>query len=221
MASHAQIEANRQNAKKSTGLITESGKSVAKLNAVKHGLSSKNVVIPGEDPEEFEELRRQVEEEFQPVGWREIELVERVAVHTWRLRRLYAVEAGVFAYQQARIELERAHGDVVKYGFSSFLDDELVDGDPEEFKKAKAEKMKAVRSLEIVSKSIGAAFIEDARCDNAIGKLSRYEASLGRSLRQANAELERLQADRRTKNGPTTNPPVTIDMTVGKDVEPP
>ena len=59
MASHEQIEANRQNAKKSKGPITESGKSVAKLNAVKHGLSSKNVVIPGEDPEEFEELRRQ------------------------------------------------------------------------------------------------------------------------------------------------------------------
>ena len=113
MASQAQIEANRQNAKKSTGPIIESGKSVAKLNVVKHGLSSENVVIPGEDPEEFENLRRQVEEEFRPVGWCEIELVERVAVCTWRLRRLYAVEAGDFAYQQTRIEFERAHGKVV------------------------------------------------------------------------------------------------------------
>ena len=68
MASQAQFEANRQNAKKNTGPKTGSGKSVATRNAIKHRLTAENVVIPGEDPEEFDDLRRQVEKEFQPVG---------------------------------------------------------------------------------------------------------------------------------------------------------
>ena len=80
--------------------------------------------------------------------------------------------------------------------------------------------MKAGRFLENVSKSIVAAFIKDARSVNAIGELSRYEGSLERSLRQANAKLERLQADRRNKNRANTFPPVTIDITPEKDVEP-
>ena len=58
MASQAQIEANRKNAKKSTGPKSENEKSVAKLNAVKHGLTAEHVIIPGEDLAELEELRR-------------------------------------------------------------------------------------------------------------------------------------------------------------------
>ncbi len=68
MASLNQIEANRQNSMKSTGPKTHEGKSVAKLNAVKHGLTSQTVVIRGEDPDEFEELRSDLKQELEPVG---------------------------------------------------------------------------------------------------------------------------------------------------------
>ena len=40
------IEANRKNAKRSTGPRTERGKSIAKFNAVTLGLFAKHVVIP-------------------------------------------------------------------------------------------------------------------------------------------------------------------------------
>ena len=58
MTSPKQIEANRRNAKKSSGPRTAGGKSIAKLNASKHGLLAEQVVIPGEDFEEFEALRQ-------------------------------------------------------------------------------------------------------------------------------------------------------------------
>ena len=45
MATEKQVEANRQNAQKSTGTKTEEGKAVAKLNAIKHGILSDAVLI--------------------------------------------------------------------------------------------------------------------------------------------------------------------------------
>jgi hypothetical protein len=49
-------EANRINAQRSSGPRTELGKSRSKMNALKHGLSAKKIVIGDEDPKEFETL---------------------------------------------------------------------------------------------------------------------------------------------------------------------
>ena len=111
MASQAQIEANRRNAKKSTGPKTESGKSVAKLNAVKHGLTAEHVVVPGEDPAELEELRYELEQELEPMGRQEIDLIETIAMGMWRRRRIYRMEADILAYEQAEKEFNLAESD--------------------------------------------------------------------------------------------------------------
>jgi hypothetical protein len=44
-----QIEANRRNAQQSTGPRTEAGKKTSSLNAPRHGLTSRVVVLPTED----------------------------------------------------------------------------------------------------------------------------------------------------------------------------
>ncbi len=48
MASEKQVRANRQNAQKSTGPKTPEGKAAVRLNAAKHGLLSKETLLPGE-----------------------------------------------------------------------------------------------------------------------------------------------------------------------------
>ena len=68
MTSQKQIQANRRNAKKSSGPRTAGGKSITKLNALKHGLLTEQVVIPGEDFDEFEALRQNLDAEFEPHG---------------------------------------------------------------------------------------------------------------------------------------------------------
>ena len=68
MATKAQNAANRRNSRKSTGPRTPEGKSKSSMNSVKHGLTAKQVVIPGEDPSEFDEFRRQVHSYYEPVG---------------------------------------------------------------------------------------------------------------------------------------------------------
>jgi hypothetical protein len=59
-------EANRINAKRSSGPKTEFGKSRSKMNALKHGLSAKKIVIGDEDPKEFEALRAALECDWHP-----------------------------------------------------------------------------------------------------------------------------------------------------------
>ena len=113
MASLKQIEANRQNSSKSTGPKTHEGKSVAKLNAIKHGLTSQTVVIGREDPDEFDELRSDLEQALEPVGRLESDLVETIAICMWRRCRVYQMEANILAYQQAEKEFSLAVNDQI------------------------------------------------------------------------------------------------------------
>ena len=67
MTSAKQIEANRKNARKSTGPRTAKGKAITKFNAVTHGLQARHVVLPDEDVGKFERLRGElIQEEAYP-----------------------------------------------------------------------------------------------------------------------------------------------------------
>jgi hypothetical protein len=54
MTSFRQIEANRRNAHKSTGPITEEGKRRSRCNGVLHGLTAKRVIGTLEDAEDYQ-----------------------------------------------------------------------------------------------------------------------------------------------------------------------
>ena len=108
MTSKKQVQANRRNARKSTGPKTKKGKAVARLNALQHGLTAKQVVIPGEDEQDFRELCERLVIELNPKGVLESQLVGRIAVTFWRLPRAHRIEAGIFAWQRHHIENERA-----------------------------------------------------------------------------------------------------------------
>ena len=97
MATQNQIQANRNNAKKSTGPRTEEGKSRASQNALKHGLLARDAVMPGEDPAEFEAQLAALEDDIQPQGALEHELVRQIADAQWRMRRLTRLETGYLA----------------------------------------------------------------------------------------------------------------------------
>ena len=103
MTSDKQIRANRKNALKSTGPKTPEGKDVVRLNAVKHGSLSQEILLPNENKAAFEELSERLREELQPVGELESMLVERIIAAYWRLRRLGRVEAGIFTWQLSTV----------------------------------------------------------------------------------------------------------------------
>ena len=96
MASVRQLEANRANARKSTGPRTETGKAIARLNALTHGLTSqKRVTLAGESEFDYLRLREKLMFEFDPQTSVQTHLVDQLANHLWRLKRVAPFEAGI------------------------------------------------------------------------------------------------------------------------------
>ena len=106
MATKAQIKANRENAKKSTGPRTEEGKARVSLNALKHGLLARDAVLPEEDPAEFDRQLRDLEHDLRPENSLEFELVRQIADAQWRMRRLVRIETG---FLSAALDEKRRH----------------------------------------------------------------------------------------------------------------
>ena len=83
MISPSQLAANRENAQASTGPNTPEGKARSSQNAFKNGLASGRLIIPGEDPAEFNALLSALMDEHQPASPTESILVEALAKHHW------------------------------------------------------------------------------------------------------------------------------------------
>ena len=96
MSTEAQINANRQNAQKSTGPKTAEGKAAVSQNAVKHGLFAAEAVISVENPAEYELYRQHLLAELLPVGVLESMLAERIVSLGWRLQRAERIQNEVF-----------------------------------------------------------------------------------------------------------------------------
>jgi len=96
MTSTQKLEANRRNAKLSTGPRDTTR---TRLNALKHGiLSNDTLILAGDGKEElevFEEFRRQLRDDLTPIGALEEFLVDNIVMLAWRWRRLLRYEASI------------------------------------------------------------------------------------------------------------------------------
>ena len=103
MASDKQLEANRANARNSTGPSSPEGKGRSRLNSRKHGLTAKTLIIVGENADDFDKLRAELMDDHDPQSALECELVERLAGILWRLRRVPFFEAAILDARQAQV----------------------------------------------------------------------------------------------------------------------
>jgi hypothetical protein len=99
MSSFRQIEANRRNARLSTGPVTEEGKRRSRQNALRHGLTAETVIDALEDAEDYAAFEIAVTADYDAQSAVERELVLRLASLLWRLRRATAIESGLFKIQ--------------------------------------------------------------------------------------------------------------------------
>jgi hypothetical protein len=226
MTSEKKAEANRRNALKSTGPKTPEGKDAVRLNALKHGLLSQAVLLPGEDEKALRELGQSLRAELQPVGELESLLVDRIIASYWRLRRLGRVEAGIFAWELYGELERRAHEEVSSntkppiHEIKIVYDDDLrpperivpPEKDQETLSKAQEIEAKQIEAMQNAeTPTLGLTFIRDASEANAFSKLSRYETAIERSLYKALHELQRLQAARLSA---AVTPPQVLDVEV-------
>ena len=83
-AKSSRAEVNRRNAQKSTGPRTAEGKGHSKYNAVKHGLTARSPLLPGEDADELAGRQRELFGDLQPRNRLEATLVGRIGAQVWR-----------------------------------------------------------------------------------------------------------------------------------------
>ncbi len=108
--SPAQIAANRANSRLSTGPRSDQGKSVSRLNGVTHGMTCHlPVVLPGEDPEQFQGEVARWEQQLGAATEAERAQVEAAVSTRWRMRR--AREAEATAVAEAIAGLEEGYDD--------------------------------------------------------------------------------------------------------------
>ena len=204
MTSFRQIEANRRNARKSTGPITEEGKQRSRCNAVRHGLTAETVIGALEDAEDYKAFEAAIIADYDAQSAVERELVLRLASLLWRLRRATTMETGLFEIQADYMREFRQRGQMQSKSqeiiYPRFGRPDSVDADPDRTSHGSTNGTQAPPSSG--PKSLDPA-IDLARCflrlanlpSYPLDRLSRYEAILWRQAGQILFALDAL--DRR------------------------
>ena len=180
MATEAQVQANRVNARKSTGPRTAEGKATVAQNAVKHGFAGRLDVIKGEEQAEFDLHREAMLAELAPAGAVEVMLAERIAGLSWRLKRA-----------------ERMHDEA----FEALLTPDTSSlavriGQSFRPKRSEAE-VETEREL-----AFGRAVVKDFGHSRVLDRLLMYERRIEHSLYRTMAELQRLRLVREGDGSP-------------------
>ena len=89
----SQLEANQENARRSTVPIMDDGKARSSQNALRHGLTAKTALLPTEDPEAYARHSQAYFHRFAPQDEVERQLVQQLADIQWRLLRIPGLES--------------------------------------------------------------------------------------------------------------------------------
>jgi hypothetical protein len=197
MMSPRQVDANRRNAKLSTGPVTEEGKQRSRRNALRHGLTAETIIDALEDAEDYAAFEMAVAADFEATSAVERELVLRLASLLWRLRRATAIETGLFRIQAQHLlqfrHTRRAHRDRQKVVDALYRNAvataEPHEADPDEI--GPDSERHADQSDDLTRSYIRLSNLPTCPLD----RLSRYEATLWRQACQILFALQFL--DRR------------------------
>ncbi|MGC9950831.1 MAG: hypothetical protein ABSF64_31075 [Bryobacteraceae bacterium] len=181
--SQAQIDANRENAQKSTGPRTAAGKAASSRNRLVHGLRANKHIMLDEDPEEFLLRLHDHLDRLQPVGPVEEDLVVRIAGLRWRLNRAFPLEAGIYRDLFQRVA-DKDQARQKQYAMAA------------EFAKEKRRPAPPPPIPPDARDLLARAFSVDASGPNSSTKLTRYETSIERSIDRCLNQLKVYQATR-------------------------
>jgi hypothetical protein len=202
MTSFRQIEANRRNARKSTGPTTERGKQRSRGNAIRHGLTAETVIGALEDTDDYQAFEAAITADCDAQSAVERELVLRLASALWRLRRATALETGLFEIQAERLsgfeearQLQPASRDVV---YTLFRPTDPGGDAPSRQLRNATEAVprfdpEAAQPAADPRRHLAQCFLHLANLPNyALDRLSRYEYMLWRQVAQILFALDHL-----------------------------
>jgi hypothetical protein len=213
MTSHRQFEANRRNARMSTGPRTEEGKRQSRRNAFRHGLTAETVIEILEDIDDYQAFEATIIADYDARTAVERELVLRLASLLWRIRRATAIETDLLRIQAEILRDRRnacgpaaqpaqtPHNGVYRFlkvatrpdlgnysGNGSHNDHSPFAGDPYDEPDPSSE------TSVNPSRGLTHCFMRLANLDNgAFERLGRYEAALWRQIVQTLFVLQPLR----------------------------
>jgi hypothetical protein len=201
MTSYRQIDANRRNARKSTGPVTEHGKRRSRCNAVRHGLTAETVIGALEDAEDYQAFQAAIVADYDAQSAVERELVLRLASLLWRLRRATTIETGLFEMQADQLhefrQAREIHPDSQKIVYAMFAGADPVDANPDRASDGLTNGMNTVPRSEPEpidpAADLARCFLRLANLPSfVLDRLSRYEAILWRQVGQILFALDAL-----------------------------
>ena len=202
MTSSRQIDANRRNAKLSTGPVTKEGKQHSRCNAIRHGLTAETVIGALEDAEDYAAFEMAVTADFDATSAVERELVLRLASLLWRLRRATAIESGLFRIQALHLlkfrRTRRAHDERQKI-IDSLYDGSVAMAEPASLVEEDGEQVSNAKSQGDADEFDGVtqSYLRLANLPSfPLDRLCRYEATLWRQACQALFALQFLNRAR-------------------------
>jgi len=160
VVSSNKVRANRDNAKRSTGPKTLSGKEKVSGNALTHGLTAEKHVIIGESIEEFNTFKDSMFKVYEPLGAHEEEIFIKLVELLWRLRRVGVIETGIYGNEILEFDAE---------SYKPKASNKITHSD---FKKDDQNKVLKNQSL------IGVAFTRDSNAGSSLLKLNTIEGRL-------------------------------------------
>jgi hypothetical protein len=215
MSTDRQISANQINAQKSTGPRTPTGKARVSSNALTHGLTGKDVVLPNENALEFESFRVDLLTSLAPQGDLESMLAEKIVADAWRLRRVPKLEAAIYRRSYEERILEKAQDAVRQY---EMTEDERTLASLREKKVQAVDRQAHEEAAKMVKDSqtkLDDASLDVARAlrvsESVLSNLWRHEVALSRSMLRTLHEFQRLQA---AWAGEYVAPPEVVDVNI-------
>jgi hypothetical protein len=112
------LEANRENARHSTGPTSEAGKAISSRNNFRHGFTAAFCVLPDESREEFELLVSDLSDEHQPATVTESILVNDMARHYWLHQRALRMQEECFGFDLTAPDTQKQLDLFLRYGLT-------------------------------------------------------------------------------------------------------
>ena len=169
MTTQAQIDANRQNAKKSTGPKTPEGKDKVAQNAIKHGLLARRFFIGPDQQQDFARFCDTIRDDLTPAGPLQSVLADRIADLAWRLDQCQTIRDSILNAMVAK---------TMRFPNSSYR--------PQTFESEQ----------EVENYLLASTVISDFAGIRVLDKLSIYEQRIERGLIAAQKEYRALRAFR-------------------------
>jgi hypothetical protein len=220
MTTDRQIEANRSNALKSTGPRTMIGKARVAQNPLTHGLTGRHIVLPSENPNEYDAFRAGLVKSLEPEGDLERLLADKIVADAWRLRRIPMLEAAVHRRSRHDRAIEKAQDgvDAARSAETVTMLTSIM-----RMPARSNDRVDAERTLQEVKTRKQNLYLRDPVLEASrvletsvvvFANLWRHERALTHAIHRTLHELQRLQAMR---NGELVPAPAVIDLRVHAD----